>query len=265
VSKVADAGSAGKLVEVIGAVADSTSSSDAILDLARQVAAVGAEMGLPHIAASADIGSPDPMRGPDGKPFAGSLFTWVDPDLRYWEDRGFALRSAFVHAARAIAEPFWFDGVRLATWRPSSALEALNADGPIEAFGVAGAITAPAYLPGGVIGAVVWATSDPGVDVGAVFAARAAELHALSLRFMASYGEGKGAVASPVRLTRREIQCLKWAAAGKTDAEVAEIVAISLPTVRFHITNAARKLGVVSRSQAVHRAATLGYIGSASR
>jgi DNA-binding CsgD family transcriptional regulator len=112
---------------------------------------------------------------------------------------------------------------------------------------------------------VVWATSDPGVDVGVAFEARATELHALSLRFMASYAEARGAVASPVRLTRREIQCLKWAAAGKTDAEVGEIVAISLPTVRFHITNATRKLGVVSRSQAVHRAATLGYIGSAAR
>lgn len=254
-----------KLVEVIGPVSETEGSRDAILDLARQVARVGAEMALPHIAASADIGSPEPMRGADGRPFAGALFTWVDPDLRYWEDRGFALRSAFVHAARAIAEPFWFDGRRMVTWRPSSALEAVNADGPIESFGVAGAITAPAYLPGGVIGAVVWATSDPKVDVGAVFEARAAELHALSLRFMASYAEVRGAVAAPVRLTRREIQCLKWAAAGKTDAEVGEIVAISLPTVRFHITNATRKLGVVSRSQAVHRAATLGYIGSGAR
>lgn len=263
-SKVGGRGRAGKLVEVIGTVGESE-GSDAILALAEEVAAVGAQMGLPHIAATADIGSPEPMRGADGRPFAGSLFTWVDPDLRYWEDRGFALRSAFVHAARAIAEPFWFDGTRMATWRPSAALEALNRDSPIESFGVAGAITAPAYLPGGVIGAVVWATSDASVDVGAVFAARAAELHALSLRFMASYAEAQGALAPPVRLTRREIQCLKWAAAGKTDAEVGEIVAISLPTVRFHITNATRKLGVVSRSQAVHRAATLGYIGSAAR
>lgn len=250
---------------MIGAVTESECSNDAILTLARRVAQVGAEIGLPHVAASADIGSPEPMRGPDGKPFAGRLFTWVDPDLRYWEDRGFALRSVFVHAARAIAEPFWFDGARMATWRPSAALEAINADGPVESFGVAGAITAPAYLPGGVIGAVVWATSDRSLDVGAVFAEHAAGLHALSLRFMATYAEARGAVASPVRLTRREIQCLKWAAAGKTDGEVAEIVAISLPTVRFHVTNAARKLGVISRSQAVHRAATLGYIGAAAR
>ena len=81
---------------------------------------------------------------------------------------------------------------------------------------------------------------------------------------MAAYNEAIAAqrATPPVRLTRREIQCLKWAAAGKTDAEIGDIVQISLPTVRFHITNAARKLDVSGRSQAVHRAATLGYIGS---
>ena len=77
-----------------------------------------------------------------------------------------------------------------------------------------------------------------------------------------AYREATGRSAPPARLTRLEIQCLKWAAAGKTDGEVSEIVGISLPTVRFHITNAARKLGVPGRSQAVHRAATLGYIGA---
>ena len=80
---------------------------------------------------------------------------------------------------------------------------------------------------------------------------------------MAAYHEATdGETAAPVRLTRREIQCLKWAAAGKTDGEISEIVGISLPTVRFHITNASRKLGVPGRSQAVHRAANLGYIGA---
>ncbi len=35
-------------------------------------------------------------------------------------------------------------------------------------FGVAATITASAYQPRGVIGAVVWASPDPGVDVGEV-------------------------------------------------------------------------------------------------
>jgi DNA-binding CsgD family transcriptional regulator len=236
---------------------------DEVSRLAWKVAEAGKAMGLPNIAATADIGSPAPMRGADGRPFAGSLFCWVDPDLRYWEDRGFALRSAFVYAARTSAEPFFFTRGRLATWRKSPALEAVNADGPIDALGVGSAIIAPAYLAGGAIGAIVWASPDPAIDVASLFEARAAELHALSLRFMATYADSlAGAAAIPARLTRREIQCLKWAAAGKTDGEIAEIVRISLPTVRFHITNAARKLQVAGRSQAVHRAGVLGYIGS---
>ena len=124
------------------------------------------------------------------------------------------------------------------------------------------AIVCPVYLPGGVIGAVVWATPEAETDVSGVFAAHAAELHILALRFVATYGDAvAGSGEPPARLTRREIQCLKWAAAGKTDAEISAIVAISLPTVRFHVTNAARKLGVTGRSQAVQRAATMGYIG----
>ena len=148
------------------------------------------------------------------------------------------------------------------SWRANPALEAVSAEG-IVTYGVGAALVAPAYLPGGVIGAVVWASTDATADVARLFETRAAELHALALRFVATYAEATGATASdaPAHLTRREIQCLKWAAAGKTDAEIGKIVTISTPTVRFHIVNASRKLGVTGRSQAIHRAATLGYIG----
>jgi DNA-binding CsgD family transcriptional regulator len=243
---------------------DASKGLEGVADLGRAAAAAGRAMGLPYIAASADIGSPEPMRGVDGRPFAESLFTWLDPDLRYWEDRGFALRAAFVHAARTSAEPFYFAGGRFASWRASRAMEAINAQGPIETFGVAGAIIAPAYLPGGVIGAVVWASADVAVDVKVAFDARAEALHALALRFVAAYADAVATdrPSAAVRLTRREIQCLKWAAAGKTDAEIGGIMHISLPTVRFHITNAARKLGAAGRSQAVHRAAAFGYVGA---
>lgn len=236
-----------------------------VADLAQAVAAIGREMALPYVAASPDIGSPHPMLDPDGRPYAGNLFRWIDPKLEYWKDRGFALRSPLVHAARALSEPFWFSSRSgFATWRPNAALTALNGEIAVgvETYHVAGAIVCPTYLPDGVIGAVTWATGDRSVDVKAAFDARAEHLHALALRFVATYREAThGQAGAPVRLTRREIQCLKWAAAGKTDAEISEIVGISLPTVRFHVTNASRKLGVVGRSQAVHRAANLGYIG----
>jgi len=243
---------------------DAFDAMQLVAELAETVEALGRDMDLPYIAVSADIGSPEPMRGPDGRPFAETLFRWLDPKLKYWEDRGFALRSPLVHATRCCAEPFYYSGGRFATWRPSQALDALNAAGGLEAFNVGAAIVAPAYLPRGVIGAVVWASPDPAVDVRGQFEARAQTLHATALKFMAAYNEAIAAdeATPPVRLTRREIQCLKWAAAGKTDAEIGDIVQIALPTVRFHITNASRKLEVNGRSQAVHKAATLGYIGS---
>lgn len=248
-----------KLSEVIG---DGRLLTDAEA-LAREIDETGARIGLPFVAAATDISSTTPPVGADGRPLAETLFRWVDPKLRYWEDHGFALRAAFIHASRACSEPFYFQHGRFASWRPNRALDAITAEGPVDTYGVGAAIVAPAYLPGGVIGAVVWATADPAFDVAATFAEHAATLHALALRFVATYEEAvAGSNQPPARLTRREIQCLKWAAAGKTDAEIGHLVAISLPTVRFHVTNAARKLGVSGRSQAIQRAATLGYIGS---
>lgn len=258
---------ANKLAEVIGGaptpmVAVSTLLTDAEA-LAREIVAIGARVGLPFVAAATDISSTVPPAGADGRPLAETTFRWVDPDLRYWEDHGFALRAAFIHASRACSEPFHFAGGRFGSWRPNRALDAISAEGPIETYGVGASIVAPAYLPGGVIGAVVWATPDATFDVARAFHAHAAELHILALRFVATYEEAlAGSDKTPARLTRREIQCLKWAAAGKTDAEIGELVAISLPTVRFHVTNAARKLRAGGRSQAIQRAATLGYIGA---
>lgn len=233
--------------------------------LAWRVEAMGREIGLPFVAASGDIGSPEPMRDSLGRPFAETVFRWIDPDLRYWEDHGFALRAVFIHAARVCSEPFHFHRGKLATWRTNAALEAFNQHGIVDDFGVGAAIVAPAYLPGGVIGAVVWASPDKDFDVPKAFGRHAPELHALALHFVAAAHDhsARQALLPPVQLTRREIQCLKWGAAGKTDAEIGAIMDISVPTVRFHMRNAARKLGVAGRSQAIYRAATLGYVGAA--
>ena len=235
-------------------------------ELARRADALGREVGLPFIAVSADISSPRPMVGADGQPLAETLFRWIDPDLEYWRDRAFALRAPFVFATRLTSEPFYFRAGRLETWRPAAWTTAMGLIDPGDMFGVGTAIVAPAYLPRGVIGAMVWASPDPDVDVGAIFAARAPEFHLLALRLTGAYQEvALGARKDMARLTRREIQCLKWAAAGKTDGEIAAIVQIAAPTVRFHMINAADKLGVAGRSQTVHRAATLGYIGAVGR
>lgn len=66
--------------------------------------------------------------------------------------------------------------------------------------------------------------------------------------------------ADPVRLTRRERDCLAFVAEGKTDWDISVILGLSSTTVRFHIDNARRKLGAVTRAHAVAKMVNLRLI-----
>jgi LuxR family quorum-sensing transcriptional regulator LasR len=61
-------------------------------------------------------------------------------------------------------------------------------------------------------------------------------------------------------LTRRELECLKWGAAGKSSWEIARILRCSESTVNFHFCNIRRKFDATSRQQAVVKAIKLGMI-----
>ena len=56
------------------------------------------------------------------------------------------------------------------------------------------------------------------------------------------------------RLSRREIECLRWSAAGKSSEEIAIILSLSSHTVVSYLKSAMRKLDSVNRMQAVARA-----------
>lgn len=63
-------------------------------------------------------------------------------------------------------------------------------------------------------------------------------------------------------LSVREVECLKWAAAGKTIWETAAILNIADTTVKFYLENARAKLGVVNTTQAVAKAIQSGLLQS---
>ena len=68
------------------------------------------------------------------------------------------------------------------------------------------------------------------------------------------------APAAMPNLTVRELECLKWAMAGKTSWETGRILGVSGSTVNFHISNINRKLDVNHRNQAVIKAIKLGIL-----
>lgn len=63
-------------------------------------------------------------------------------------------------------------------------------------------------------------------------------------------------------LTARELECLRWAARGKTAQDIAVILDRSLATVCLHLNNAMRKLGAQNRAQAIAHASHYRLIGS---
>jgi DNA-binding CsgD family transcriptional regulator len=61
-------------------------------------------------------------------------------------------------------------------------------------------------------------------------------------------------------LTERELEVLRLAAKGKANKEIANDLALSLPTVKAHLANLFNKMGVASRTEAVLQAVCRGWI-----
>ena len=69
-----------------------------------------------------------------------------------------------------------------------------------------------------------------------------------------------GRTIDHIELSPRERECLKWAAVGKSEWEISQILGISEHTSEKHLLNAKAKLGAVNRVQAVAEAIRRGYI-----
>lgn len=241
--------------------ADAATPWDGLDTLARAVVAAGEAAGLPYVAAQSDLGDAAPMADKEGQPYAAVL-PWPPAGQGYWRNRRLALEAAFVHAARLLAEPIWYADGRLGSWRPTHLLDGIDCARVTEEFGFTGALIAPVHLPAGQVGAVVWVATEP-VDMRTIFARHAEPLFGLAVRFLATHAELVSARPrlAPAQLSRREVQCVRWAAAGKTTAEIGTILSLSVSTVRFHLRNAAEKLGATTRARMIQIATGHGFLG----
>ena len=127
-------------------------------------------------------------------------------------------------------------------------------------------ICVPVHMPFGQIGAVSFSSTDFEVnDLSEQYKRYGQAMEMLSRAFIASYvkvTDERNWIPADCSLSKREVQCVSWAALGKTDREIAMILSRSCATVRFHLQNAAQKLDAVNRSQTVFKASQLGYLGS---
>ena len=200
----------------------------------------------------------------DGQPLASEIFGWGGEDKVWWKNSRIALDSPLTSACRFESDAFWVNARGFHTRLPNLYLSGIDLTNFEKRAMTIAAIVVPVHLPFGQIGAISFNPLDPSLtDLEQAYLELGDELGLYARTFIASYVHVMGSVqALPPgsRLSKREVECLRWAAIGKTDLEISMIMSRSRATVRFHLHNASIKLNAVNRSQTVFKASQLGYI-----
>lgn len=218
------------------------------------------------VAPARNIAVKAPMVDADGSILATSVFGWTDSEAdRWWHTPRLALDSPLTGACRYTSEPFWASALGIFSQQTNPFLDKIDLNNFEARALTKAAIVVPVHLPFGQVGAVSFSPRDRAqTDLSAEFAQFGDELGIYARTFIASYVPvmcKAERLPGGSRLSKREVECLRWAAIGKTDQEISTIIERSRATVRFHIHNASVKLDAVNRSQTVFKAAQLGYIG----
>jgi DNA-binding CsgD family transcriptional regulator len=221
-----------------------------------------------RIAATPDIASSDQLTDKSGAVINADVFGWTKDGERWWEDRRLALVSPLPRACRYESEPFWCNEEGARTLFPNKYLDGLSFSDFGKFVLAPSAIVVPVHLSFGQIAAASFTPLDHGWrDLSQHFVQKGDLFAALSRRYLSSYAmlaKTQKWIPSDCRLSKREIECLRWAAIGKTDKEISLILTLSHATVRYHVQRAGEKLNAVNRSQAVFKAGQLGYLGAAA-
>ncbi|MEM9310775.1 MAG: LuxR C-terminal-related transcriptional regulator [Pseudomonadota bacterium] len=236
-----------------------------IYDAAQALARIAQERGM-QVAVCDDISSKEPMVDADGTILNADVFRWLDDGARWWEDHRLALHSPLPRACRYESEPFWVNQHGFNTHWRNSYLDELDLSDFERRSLCKAAIVIPVHLPFGQISASSFISVDRDrEDLSDEFALYGTLFAQVIQRFVAGYVQAhrtKRRIPSDCVLSKREVECLRWAAIGKTDREISMILERSHATIRYHIHRAGEKLESVNRAQTIFKAGQLGYLGA---
>ena len=213
-----------------------------------------------------NIATMEPMRSQSEALLGDEVFGWSDRERQIWiGNPKVVLDSPLISACRYEADVFWANTDGFYSKTTTRFLDYIDLSNFERRTGVKAAIVAPVHLPMGHIGVVFYTPRDPRRrDLSEVFETYADLLSTCARVFISSYSRvlccGRD-LPSRLKLSRKEVECLQWAAYGKTDAEIGIIMSRSPSTIRFHIQNVSQKLNTVNRGQTIYKAAQLGFIG----
>lgn len=237
-----------------------------ILDAANVMARIVADHRM-HIMVSQNISSRQRMVDENGVDLNDAVFGWqADADANtarqaLWPTS----RCPIVRACRVEGEPFWVNHAGFRTVVRNPLLDHIDLREMDQWSTCKAAIVIPMHLPFGEIAVARLVSNDPAKsNLSYEFARFGGLFTALSRRFVFSYVttmRDNPYLPHEAVLSVREVECLRWAAFGKTDKEVGVILGTSHATVRYHLGRICTKLDATNRAQAIFRASQLGYLG----
>lgn len=187
----------------------------------------------------------DPLRPPNGAVMLHNYpAVWVHT---FSDSQLYKVDPVLLYAERSRV-PFFWDDPSFCARLTALQKEILEAAGT---FGIAHGYTIPIHVP--------WVADAPGASCSLVPDATsidarsyfAAQLMAIYLYEVASRVRTLQTIAPSMVLSARERQCLELAAQGKSDWVIGRLLGLREPTVHTYIERAKRRLGVVTRVQAI--------------
>lgn len=222
-------------------------------------------LGWERAAFHADMGQTRLPRTDSGE-FVAVAMGWSADYVAHWVDDRRALTCPVSRRCTRSMDAFLWDcDPDSDTWRKEKLSEPQRDTLRSYRECADGAVTVPVHRPGGKTGYVSWFGRDPAA-LRERFHDTYRETYLISHAFIAhadaleSAQRRSHARAAAETLSPREIECLGWAAHGKTEEDIALILGRSRETVHFHLNNALRKLNAGNRTHAVAIACSLGLI-----
>jgi len=236
-----------------------TTVMSAALLLAESAEALGWDLAAFH----PDIHQVNLPRARDGE-FIGAAMGWRTKTVSDWVIHGLAHACPVGQHCAQTTEPFMWDcDNENVSWHGGRLLPEQQAVLQHYRNDISGGVTVPVRRAGKT-GYVSWCSrNNDHLQQG--YGATLSSIHLISHTFMRQLDRiGNADSAEPYAakpaLTPREIECLTWAARGKTTEEIALILHRSSETVDFHLSNAMLKLDARNRAHAVAIACVRGLI-----
>lgn len=123
-------------------------------------------------------------------------------------------------------------------------------------FGLKSGVTMPLHGPNGELGILSFSINCAD-DTALAITKRALphlQMIAIHLHDAIKCIHGLNKSLDKPKLSKRELECLRWVGDGKSSWEIAQILNLSARTVNFHINNATTKLDATSRQHAATKA-----------